>query len=477
MPIRDSVVDLKVTATTSKITGVAKPGAEIEAINVTTAPQGRLHLEDKTVDSVVVGKADASGKFSGSTDTRTGRARAGDQILVRAKYQDGSTSDWLKVQVGGKDTRNAVIANFRIEPSYDKATKKVIVVNNNEGRQISEPGAKLKFVNERTGKATVVTLNALGSFASPLKLDGVPGDVYTIAASDGVNNKDFAKVGGKLVVPKTDADTGDVDLPDPKLHKDDIRPDGTPKYQKLHFSGPVGSLKPEDVIQGNIGDCFFPAATAAFAYACIAAQQKPGDCVKKQADGTYVVTFKQRDSAGKVVNVNQHVDGDLWVRSSGEPLYGKSAGSADPKTMKLTWPLIEKAYASWMGSFNDIGNGGAAEDILEALTGRQGVAEDLSANQADHAWRLVKSAVDDKRPAVLSTFGESREAMYTNTGLYADHCYSILGCRTAANGDRLVKIRNPWGESEPAGDSKNDGIFEMKIQDVCRLYGTFHSVR
>jgi hypothetical protein len=476
VPIRDNIAGLEVSATTTRLEGIAKAGATIEAINVTTAPKGRLHLDESAVDAVVVAKADEQGRFSGAVDSRTGKARCGDQLLVRARYKNGKTTDWVRVRVGGRDTRNALIAMQRIEASYDAASRKVLVVNNNEGRQISEPGATLCFTNERTGKRQTVTMNELGSFPGTLKLDGKPGDIYAVAASDGTNNREFTRVAGKLVVPKVDADTGDIDLPDPKLHKDDLRPDGTPKYQKVPFRGPVfhnGHARPEHVMQGNIGNCYCPAATAAVAND---AEQEILGGIKRQADGTFVVTFKERKAGGKVINVHQHIDAELWVRSSGEPLYGCSAGSTAPDKMILWWPLIEKAYASWMGSYHAIGDGGAAEDVLEALTGRAGFFESFNARKPDAAWKLIQSAVEEKRPAVLSTFGESRDAIYTNTGIYSDHCYSILGCRVDSRGERWVKLRNPWGESEPEGHGKNDGIFEMKISEVCRLFDSFHSV-
>jgi hypothetical protein len=33
-----------------------------------------------------------------------------------------------------------------------------------------------------------------------------------------------------------------------------------------------------------------------------------------------------------------------------------------------------------------------------------------------------------------------------------------------------VVLRNPWGESEPAGNGANDGVFKLKLEDFRKLY-------
>jgi hypothetical protein len=37
-------------------------------------------------------------------------------------------------------------------------------------------------------------------------------------------------------------------------------------------------------------------------------------------------------------------------------------------------------------------------------------------------------------------------------------------------GHRRVVLRNPWAHGEPRGDGKDDGIFEMPIEDVMLLF-------
>ena len=88
----------------------------------------------------------------------------------------------------------------------------------------------------------------------------------------------------------------------------------------------------------------------------------------------------------------------------------------------------------------------------------------------------MKLAVDQKRPAAAGTYGEDQDALYTNTGVYADHAYSVLGYKEE-KGERYVQLRNPWGYSEPAGNGPDDGVFYLKLADFMKLYSNFMYTR
>jgi Calpain family cysteine protease len=465
-----SVKGLKVVGNQlNGLTGETKAGATIEAINITTAPAGRLHMDD----TMVIGTADAAGKFNMAKLTGEQAPREGDLIRVRARFADGTTSDWMTVKAQGieaKDGRNAVVALFRVGIT-DEGNGKVSVANINASRQVSEPGATLQFTNSRTGEKTKVVVMETGGFPDGFKLNGKAGDSFSLAASDGSNNTDFSTSVGNITVP---GGTGTPDLiPDPALHKDELDAAGKPKFGKKTFTGPlfVDGPKPQDIQQGQIGDCYFPAAVAAIA------QNHPEvltNAIKDNGDGTYSVTFKQKDWAtGKSKDVIVKVDGDLYARSSGSALYGHSSNSADSTKMELWFPLLEKAYAQWKGSYNSIGDGGQVSDVVQDIMGVDMSSTDTSGSSADSLWKNIKTSIDAKKPVGAGTYGDDKEALYTNTGVYADHAYSILGYKEV-NGQRLVTLRNPWGESEPAGNGANDGIFDMKIDDFKKLYQTLY---
>jgi len=457
------------------VRGTATPGVCIEAVNLTTAPGGRVHTDE----TFTLGTADASGKFVGGRSGALADLQEGDILRLRARDAAGKTSDWVTVQAHGlaaRDTRNAVLSLPRIALVADGAGT-VEVANLNEGRQISEPGATLEFVNRRSGAKTRLTLNDEGTFAAGGKLVGEPGDVFSVAVSDGYHNLDFATLEGQLTVPKAHGGggAGDIDLPDPALHNKQLSKEGKPLFESKRFCGElfVDGVSCEDPVQGQIGDCYFPAAMAALA------KQRPDlieKMIKANSRGTYSVTFKDYDPRTRSYrDVEVEVDGDLYVRPYGGPLYGASNGARSPDKMELWFPLIEKAFAKWKGSYDAIGSGGAAGEVFEACAGWRARYVTISENRADDVWRALMAALDAKLPVAMGTHGEDEGGRYHNSGVYPDHAYSVLDCKVEG-GQRLVQLRNPWGESEPTGDGSNDGVFWMDIEKVCHLYSSFYSV-
>ncbi len=452
------------------ISGVAGANVTIEAINLSTAPGARLHTDD----TMVIGKTDQFGKFTGKLP----EMEQGDVIRMRARDANGNVGEWVefKANVGTRDTRGAVLAAFRLGLA-DAGNGRISVTNINASRQISEPGAKVQFKNLRTGEKTLVDVDAEGQLPKNLTLNGRAGDQFEIAASDGVNNTGFNVAAATVQVPGDSSKDIRVDLPDPALHKDELDASGKPKFSTKRYSGPLfkDGVHPTDVAQGQIGNCYMPAAYAAMAQSNPEVLQ---NMIKDNGDGTYTVTFKEKDwRNNRYRDVEIKVDGDLYVRAWGGPLYGSVTGSDKGQTtMELWYPLVEKAYAQWKGSYNSIGNGGLADDVMEATLGRPGVNRSIKYTNPDQLWGEIKKAVDEKRPTAAGTYGESQSAMYTNSGIYANHAYSILGYEEK-DGEKVLIIRNPWGESEPSGNGANDGIFRLKLEEFTRLYQSFMTVQ
>ena len=71
------------------ISGTARAGDTIEAINITAAPGGRLHLDD----TMVIGKADSTGHFANAKLTGEQAIQEGDQISHAGQHEDGTTGD------------------------------------------------------------------------------------------------------------------------------------------------------------------------------------------------------------------------------------------------------------------------------------------------------------------------------------------------------------------------------------------------
>lgn len=447
------------------IEGVAKPGEVIEVINLTTAPAGRLHL----TDTVELGKADQFGKFQGQLP----EMREGDVIRLRTRAADGSTSDWLTIQAKGieaSDTRNAHVNLERMDLSAN--ADGTVSVGHNTDRPITEPDATIRFTNVRTGKAFDVRANENGSIPKDLKLEGQAGDEFKVAVSDGRNNVDFATVAGALKLGGGNSGGG-VNLPDPNVLKSDRKPDGSPKFTVTRFTGPLFIDEPTltDVRQGAIGDCYFPAAMASLAFHT---PETIKEMIKENGDGTYTVTFKPRGIPKEIV-----VDGDLYARSFGGPVYGGSlGGSTAPDKMELWFPLIEKAYAMWKGGadngYETIGNGGVAGQVMSEVTGRNYDYENISDFNADRIFERILQGGENHTPMAAGTYGKDEAARYTNTGVYANHAYTVMGGEVGADGKKYVNLRNPWGQSEGGNDGKNDGIFKLELSEFVKLYRAVH---
>ena len=312
----------------------------------------------------------------------------------------------------GRRTRNAQVAAFRIA-LVNLGDGKVGLANTNDAREISEPGAKLQLTNLNTGRKQVVTLDDDGSFAANAHIAGQPGDRFSLAVSDGTNNRDFADALDvpPLVVPET-AGGSDADLiADPVPIKSDQRR-GVSKYDKESYRGPLvkDGFKDTDPQQGMIGDCYFPSAIAALGLFHAKELEK---AVVDHGDGTYTVHFKQRDfknGGGAYRDVPVHVDGDLYTGSWGGPVYGASTGSQSTRNMRMLFPLVEKAYATWKGGYDKLDEGGLSSDVFEAILGKPGHFETLKDGDTATAWRLVTRAIDERRPISAATYGRSRRS-------------------------------------------------------------------
>lgn len=456
--------ELMVTAMgRSGFEGRARAGDTIEAVNLTTAPAGRIFTDEATR----IGKAKADGLFTGA---KLDGVKEGDVVRMRAVHRDGTSTDWLNVKVHGvapTDTREAAVALDRIALE-STGRGKISVTNLNTSRQISEPGAVLQFRNLRTGQKTQVTLDEVGSFDDGVTLRGRKGDTFAVAVTDGVHNVGLRQeLAARVVVPEGSGRRVDL-LADPAPFREERNKDGTPKFALHRFTGPVirDGVSPKDVQQGWLDDCYFPAAMAAIA-AC-----QP-EAIKRMFqdnhDGTYTVTFQDHGP------VTIDVDADLYVRPSGSPLYARSdEPHPGAKTMELWLSLAEKAYAAWYGSYDAIGQGGGSDEVFTAVLGKPGVVEGIK-GRVDEAWQTLTQAVDSRRPVVLTTFDESHEKLYADTGIYSDHAYSVLGYREV-NGRKLVTLRNPWGESEPKGNGVNDGIFELELEQFAKLFDSVQTV-
>ncbi|HEY3445985.1 MAG TPA: C2 family cysteine protease [Myxococcales bacterium] len=285
-----------------------------------------------------------------------------------------------------------------------------------------------------------------------------------------------------------------------------------PAMQRKHqgtatFQVPQGQLfadgiTPSDIKQGAAGDCYYLSSLASIADTH---PELVKDAIKDNGNGTYSVTLHVPPGfdalkalgptggliegtalglsqklgltpGGKTVQIT--VDGDVPTMN-GQNLYARQNG-------KENWVgIMEKAYAKLWGNYGAIANGGSPSTAMYALTGKPTHAHSLSATGAlgfkvgevkpsaakcNEVFADLKAATDAGKLVVANTYQTDKQAP---AGLVGGHCYTVLGT-SEHDGQRFVQLRNPWGHEEPGKDGKDDGIFEMPVEQFATVYGSYN---
>ncbi|KAI9707902.1 MAG: hypothetical protein M1820_004508 [Bogoriella megaspora] len=273
-----------------------------------------------------------------------------------------------------------------------------------------------------------------------------------------------------------------------------------------------------DVRQGNDGDCWFLSAL------CTVSNVKNliyEICVHKDEKvGVYGFVFN-RDGEW----FSEIVDDKLYLtkpdffdlppeeqrswneqyRKDAEEEYRKAfqVGSqalyfAQCNDLNETWlPLLEKAYAKAHGDYSAI-DGGWSGEAVEDLTG--GVTTELFGTDIIDTDRFWTDELRKVHKDFLFSCGLANNWDYdTKKGLVFGHAYSIMDAvehvRDGKN-YRLVKVRNPWGDSEWQGawadgseqwdgywmETLNhkfgdDGTFWMAYEDLLKYFHDFDRTR
>ena len=230
-----------------------------------------------------------------------------------------------------------------------------------------------------------------------------------------------------------------VDLPDPHIHPDELKPDGTPAYAKKRIIAPLyegNGPELDDVAQGFLDNCSYPASIGAIF-------SLPGDAdtlkkmVRPNADGTFTVSLFQRNDKMQHVPVQVKVDTDFYVHPDGSLLYGKN-GPANRTTL-LLFPLLEKASARLNGGYGGVASENAAH-AFQTLLGKDATFDNIRSRGEKRVWETVTSVIADKRPIVAGTSGTGE-----------------------VNGRKYIELRNPWGKTDRSDNSATNGIFRLDL--------------
>lgn len=208
------------------------------------------------------------------------------------------------------------------------------------------------------------------------------------------------------------------------------------------------NIEPNDIKQGKLGDCWFMCALASLA-------ERPELVERlfytkeKSPEGFYQVQFCK---SGEWVRVT--VDDYFPCFPKDTPIFSRSHGN------ELWVLLLEKAYAKLHGSYSLLRGGWAAEGMMD-LTGCPTLNIDFSTISGqemlknDTLWDMVRKYDEYGALISASTAGEDRfsesSAPQKKGGLVPGHAYTVIQLKEAL-GQRLLNIRNPWGNFEWDGD-------------------------
>lgn len=160
---------------------------------------------------------------------------------------------------------------------------------------------------------------------------------------------------------------------------------------------------------------------------------------------------------------------------------------ADVGPDQALWPLVlEKCFAKLSGNYEAI-VAGNAEASIRALNGSPAeliehtasMADGSATNAIDTLWSEITATIAAQGMVSASTPGSSNSGR-TESNLAQNHVYTVLDSFVAeSNGQRLLRIRNPWGREYYDGpyadnDTANwDAALQAQVSYVDDNDGTF----
>eukprot|EP01065_Artemidia_motanka_P000436 TRINITY_DN10198_c1_g1_i1.p1 TRINITY_DN10198_c1_g1~~TRINITY_DN10198_c1_g1_i1.p1 ORF type:complete len:1658 (+),score=545.93 TRINITY_DN10198_c1_g1_i1:2377-7350(+) len=257
----------------------------------------------------------------------------------------------------------------------------------------------------------------------------------------------------------------------------------------------VNDICADDIAQGSLADCWLLCALSAAAEASEMVKRLFVGTPEARRQGAYQLRLCKDGWWQKVIV-------DDYFPCDGPQAQAFAANRAEPNEV---WaPLVEKAFAKLRGGYMKLETGDPA-DALSDITGFP--TQRLPWADPSDSFRELQGAHAEGFLVTFSTpkelycgkagqkgFGEMNE--YKGVGLNPGHGYTLLDAaevRTAAGPARLVRLRNPWGDSRmwtgawSVGSSEwtqcpdadrlakgdEDGTFWMEWQDVRKwFYGS-----
>lgn len=214
---------------------------------------------------------------------------------------------------------------------------------------------------------------------------------------------------------------------------------------------------PDDVYQGDIGDCYLLAALSAVA------RSNPKAITQSMADlgdGTYAVQFTRGGQRHFV-----RVDGDLPVMNNGQPLY---AGLGNQDSIWVA--IYEKAYAVFRrgsASYDSL-DGGWMSEVNAAMGLYSRDVDGFASGEELLAWTGRELAAG--RAVTFAT------AQPNGAPLLSYHGYSVDSVELDETGQPWAFwLRNPWGYDGVDNPTYDDGYVLVTAAEALASYSALTS--
>ena len=251
-----------------------------------------------------------------------------------------------------------------------------------------------------------------------------------------------------------------------------------------------------DVGQGGLGDCWAISAMASLSGRPDLLRIVIPDLDKKVLSGPeYCGILRFRFySFGCWTEII--IDDYLPFYYDGETVFARNPVPRRPGESREWWlSLLEKAYAKLEGGYENL-DGGFTSVSLTALTG--GFCDEINLAEArddqERSSEILCQMKETWNSGGLICL-ETENKQYSN-GIVKNHAYSVSKIVDVKGFRTLIKIRNPWGETEWTGnvlekysdwqrapqflmkeigyrngkDAEDDGEFVMSIEDMVKQF-------
>lgn len=246
----------------------------------------------------------------------------------------------------------------------------------------------------------------------------------------------------------------------------------------------VGSIEAQDILQGNLGNCYFLSAISAFAE------------FPSYLESLFIT--KEYNEFG-YYEIQLFIDGEwqiVFLDSYFPVVKGTKKLKFSQANQEELWMiLLEKAWSKINSSYSNTISGWPSDPFV-VFTGASCEKHSIAKTDKSELWKILESS--DKQNFIMCAStgdGPSNEFIPSNydKGLISNHAYTLISAHNLEdefkNKIMLLKIRNPWGNREWNGNwsdnscmwtdklkaqanlqNSNDGFFFIDIDDFVAYF-------